>query len=178
MKNKSIKQVHQEIENAKRDALTIDGIVRNERDDNETGGRDRGDFYESGNSLSDIVVAKKNAQQSGKQVVSPEVKKKIEIIFDKQAKQYMTMGLYYAGGFTIDEISDITGERRDSVVRTLKSGVKRLKKYLTESEYDSIRWLVRDLKTIPATPKTNYEGYGTYNAQVGEIKLPKNRTIF
>lgn len=176
--NKSIKQVHQEIENAKKDALTSKYITKNERSDVERGGQDYGDMYESGNSLSDIVVAKRNAQQSGHQIVPFLVKLKIEHLFEKQPIQYKILGLYFAGGFTFDEIAFMEDMKRPNVIASLKRGVKRLKDKLTEQEYDSIRWLVRDLKTIPATPKQNYEGYrSTYTAQVGEIIRPQRRTI-
>lgn len=168
MSNKSIKQITNEIKTAKRESLSAKKLSFTEVHISE---------LEDGNTLIDIVSAQKNSQSSGKRKINPILNDKIKALFEKYPVQYKFLGLYYSGGFTTVEIAEMEYITRQSVEKTLRSAVKRLKKYLTESEYDSIRWLLRDGKQIPATVRMNYEGYSTYTAQVGEIVRPQNRVI-
>lgn len=139
MNNTSIKQLDSEIKIARKQAKSFP--YRFERNDT---------AIEDGNSLSDLMTLRNIDSTTGMQIVPPLVKKKIDEMFEMYTLQYEILGLYYAAGFTIDEISVLENMQRDSVNRSLRRAVKRLQKYLTESEYDSIRWLLRDYKGIPS----------------------------
>lgn len=116
---------------------------------------------DNGNSLSDLMSIKKVSKSNGRQGIPPLVKEKIETIFANHELQYKLLGLYYAGYFTIDEIADIESMQRDSVSRSLKRAVNRLRKYLTAAEYDSIRWILRDYKRIPSNLTVTDRSYET-----------------
>jgi predicted DNA-binding protein YlxM (UPF0122 family) len=139
LNNTSIKELGSQIVTARKQARA--NPYRHERDDLQ---------IEDGNSLSDLMGMRNISEITGKQIVPPLVKAKLEEIFSSFELQYKLLGLYYGAGFTIDEIADMESMKRDSVSRSLKRAVKRLTKYLTVAEYDSIRWLLRDYKRIPS----------------------------
>ena len=159
MSNTSLKQTHTEIVNAQRQALR--DPYQNERADTVRGSVDYGEILDAGTSLGDIANAKRELQATGIQRVPDWVQFRINQIFEKFPVQLKYMGLYYAGGFTSQEVADIRGVERRVVEITVKRGVERLMNNLTPAEYDSIRWLLRDYKHLPSTKFTDYSGYET-----------------
>lgn len=149
MNNTSIKQLESQIETAKDQG-------RNDPYRYETN-----DGYLDGNSLSDLMSLRNISATTGMQIVPPVVKDKLETIFASFELQYKLLGLYYASEFTIDEIAQMESMQRDSVSRSLRRGVARLNKYLTATEYDSIRWLLRDYKQIPSNATVSDRSYET-----------------
>jgi DNA-directed RNA polymerase specialized sigma subunit len=170
MKNASLKQLNKEVADAKGMALKVntkkDGY-RFETSDRVSGSVDYGEFFDAGNSLTDIVAAKTSVQNSGKQTIPPMVNSKIEAILHYAPTTYKIMGLYYAGEFTVGEIADILDISHQSVSKALRKAKEILKERLFAEEYDSIRWLLRDPKPIPSTVKRGeWKGYlDTYNCQ-------------
>jgi predicted DNA-binding protein YlxM (UPF0122 family) len=156
--NKSIAQLHKEIETARREAL-----VNFEKNPNKITKKkhERSDsvvMFDDGmsNTLADIVQSKRNTQSNtGVQSIPIEMQEKIEKIFTKQQHQYKLLGLYYAAGFTRQKIADDEGLKRQNVGTSLTQAVKRLQKYLSPSEYDSIRWALGDHKPLQGNCMTD-----------------------
>lgn len=157
--NQSIKQINKEVVTAKGQSLSRYHDF--EIEDKRLG------FGTDSNSLTDVIEAARNRQGKGKQFIPLFVKQKIETIFENHPIQYRLLGLYFAANFTIDEIADIEDMDRSNVRKSLSRGKARLKKYLQDYEYDSIRWLVRDPKPVKSDVKRmEWKGYiDTYTCQ-------------
>lgn len=141
MKNVSIEQLNKEVLTAKKQALS--DPYRYERPD----------FVENrdGNSLIEIVQMKEQTNHSNKKTFPAAVRKSVDYIFDKFPNQLRILGLYYDGGFTIEEIADMDGTTKANISIGLSRAKARLKKYLSDEEYDSIRWAIGDPKKLEAT---------------------------
>jgi hypothetical protein len=151
MKNTSVKQLNAEIATARKQALT--DPHRYERPDTV-----------EGQSLIDMVTSRP-MQWSGKQIIDPFLSYKIERIFEKFPVQYKMLGLYHSARFTVGEIAEMEGVTQPSVTQSLRSAKARLKKYLTDAEYDSIRWAIWDPLPTRATPMSDEarESLARYN---------------
>lgn len=165
MNNTSLNQLHKEIETARKqsydparyevgDVSVLEGEETGNNLSDYVTMRDEDltlDRYYTidGNPAEDIMRSDAFKMPTTIQTVPPMVKVKIEKIFENKPLQYELLGLYYAGGFTQSEISELKGMTQKDVQRSLLRGKKNLKKYLTDAEYDSIRWLLRDLKPLP-----------------------------
>lgn len=153
MNNKSIIQVKREINTARKQSRS--NPYRNEI----------GDTVDGENTLSDLMGIR-NLDSTGNQIVPQTVKEKLVTVFANFETQYKILGLYYAAGFTVEEISLLEGMAKQNVSISLRRAVKRLRKYLTVQEYDSIRWLLRDYKRIPGNVTVIDRSYlGTYTCQ-------------
>ncbi|KKC46782.1 hypothetical protein VE23_05940 [Paenibacillus sp. D9] len=161
--NKSINQLHKEIEQARKEALkdyekkNKIGIKKHERSDMVKLATDG-----VANSLIDQILSKRYSQRNGVQTIPVEVQVKIEKIFAKHEHQYRLLGLYYGAGFTRMEIAELLGLQRQNVGKSLQQAMKRLKIYLSPEEYDSIRWALGDYKPLQATPRVSNRGYEGY----------------
>jgi predicted DNA-binding protein YlxM (UPF0122 family) len=167
--NKSLQQIQKEINIARKQALRPNVVMYKEITDTITT-----DTEGYTNSLIDMVNEKElTLEQAPSHVrtVPPHVKKRIDQIFAKFPKQLEYLGLYYAAAFTYSEIADMKSIAKNNVKLTVQRGVKRLKDKLTEQEYDSIRWLLRDYKPIRSTVKKGeWDGYiDSYSCQGNEI---------
>jgi RNA polymerase sigma factor (sigma-70 family) len=149
--NKSIAQIQNEVSAARKNALSEPH--RYERPDMVLG------LSDEANSLTDIVASKEKGQRSTKQGMPDDLRGKVESIFEKFPHQYRLLGLYFAARFTMDEISEMIGYPKGHVSRDLNRAKTRLKKYLTNEEYDSIRWALGDAKTLQATPRVDDSEY-------------------
>lgn len=136
MKNTSIEQLNKEVVTAKKQALS--DPYRYERPD-QVGTAD-------GNTLTEIVQMKKQQARDGKLTFPADVRAKVLVIFDKFPEQLKTLGLYYDGGFTVEEIAEREKSEVTNVARSLRRAKNRLKKYLSPEEYNSIRRFIGDHK--------------------------------
>lgn len=126
MKNTSIEQLNQEVSTAKRQALS--------------------DPYRYERTAEGLTEKAKPLHNSGKLTFPAAVRKKVDGIFDKFRDQLATLGLYYDGGFTVEEIAEMQDSEVTNVARSLRRAKNRLKKYLSPEEYDSIRRFIGDHK--------------------------------
>lgn len=143
MRNKSVEQFQSEIMVAKKQALR--DPYQYERPDTVVG------VGEDANSLTDTVLTRGKLQSHGKMTFPAGVRAHIGHIFDKFPVQLEILGLYYDGGFTTEEIADMRNDADNNILTTLRRAKARLKKYLTPTEYDSIRWAIGDPKSLEAT---------------------------
>lgn len=149
MANKSVGQTKREAQTAKREALK--NPYRYERAD-----------VINGNALSDIAAlseSQSDIARSHTQALAPELVKRIADLFEKFPQQYEVLGLYFTGGFTVDEIARFTETTKGTVSVTLKRAVKRLKTKLTTGEYNRVRWYIGDVPPLQASPREDKSMY-------------------
>ncbi|MDQ0898438.1 hypothetical protein [Paenibacillus sp. V4I7] len=142
---KSLNQIHREIENARAEALRDPRIneVSNVTVFDEKG-------YPT-NPLTDFMTYKRSNQQEGTQLIDPVLLAKIDKMFTKYQHQYKVLGLHYSGGFTVEEIAVDEKTTKGHISRSISRAKQRMQKYLSEAEYDSIRWYIGDREPIQVT---------------------------
>lgn len=156
MSNKSIAQTLNEVGLAKKQALRDPYVF--ERPDHMVGNKNETGHEHLGNSLSDLIKSKEKSQPLYEQALAA-MKGKIESIFDRYPHQYNLLGLYYAARFTMEEISEMIGYPKGHISRDLTRAKTRLRKSLTTTEYDSIRWAIGDVKSLQATERIDDSEY-------------------
>ncbi|SEN18833.1 sigma-70 family RNA polymerase sigma factor [Paenibacillus sp. OV219] len=126
MQNKSIAKINNEVAAAKKQALR--------------------DPYQNERTIEGIADRAAPRNNSGKITFPADVRAKVVQIFDKFPHQLMILGLYYDGGFTVEEIAARNDLEHPNVVKSLGRAKSRLKKYLSPEEYNSIRRFIGDHK--------------------------------